>query len=369
MFSPRQSSLGSAPPELSNNPFIDHPSNALTRFPDINGTDAPVGTSQFTSWLNRGSSSISPSSTGFPGAQPSGFTGAFAQQQQLPQQTGYPASPVGAFPQQTGFNGAYSASPIQAQPTGRPFQPSSSFGQQLASQINGAYAAPAVPQQPQQQQYSGYPTSPQYATTPQYGAAYGYPQQQPQQQQTQYLAEFDPYAPQQQQQQQQQVPAPAQTQQSAPLQSGYQAPHPRDYVRTNKRELESWDPYAWKQVMNCFDALKDAWANRKKEIEARMNVLSSQGLFGGGGGYGGYGYNQYGQYGQQQFGQAQEYSRLEQLAKQADSNVDTAVAAKFQMEEAHTGYRQSGDLASKKRVREAINAALSNLPDWPPQSF
>lgn len=54
--------------------------------------------------------------------------------------------------------------------------------------------------------------------------------------------------------------------------------------------------------MNCFDALKDAWASRKREIEARMNALGGQGLFGGGG----YGYGN-------QYGQAQEYSRLEQV--------------------------------------------------------
>ena len=54
----------------------------------------------------------------------------------------------------------------------------------------------------------------------------------------------------------------------------------------------------------------------------------------------------------------------------ADRDVlDTVVAASFQMKEAHSGYRQSGDLASKKRVREAINAALTNLPDWPPQNY
>ena len=50
-------------------------------------------------------------------------------------------------------------------------------------------------------------------------------------------------------------------------------------------------------------------------------------------------------------------------------SADTVVAAKFQMQEVEGGYRQSGDLASKKRVRESINAALTNLPDWPPQQW
>lgn len=39
------------------------------------------------------------------------------------------------------------------------------------------------------------------------------------------------------------------------------------------------------------------------------------------------------------------------------------------MQEVFTGYRQSGDLASKRRVRESINAALANLPDWPPRLY
>lgn len=39
------------------------------------------------------------------------------------------------------------------------------------------------------------------------------------------------------------------------------------------------------------------------------------------------------------------------------------------MQEVFSGYRQSGDVASKRRVRESINAALTSLPDWPPQSF
>ncbi|KAJ3546433.1 hypothetical protein NM688_g5517 [Phlebia brevispora] len=118
------------------------------------------------------------------------------------------------------------------------------------------------------------------------------------------------------------------------------------------------------QALNSFDALKEAWSTRKLEIEARVRVMGGAGLFSGGGGYGGYG-----GYGGAGYGQAQEVTRLEQMAKQAESNADTVVAAKFQMQEVHSGYRQSGDLASKKRVRESINAALTNLPDWPPQNW
>lgn len=228
MYSSQGAYGSSPPPELSNNPFIDHPANALTRYPDINGTDEPAGSSQFTSWMNRGTSSINTNPSGYAGAgQPSGFGGGYPN----PQQTGYPGSPAGAYPQQGGFNAGYQ-SPAQGQPTGVPFQPTSSFGQQLSGQINSAYGSQSVPQQ-QQQQYTGYPTSPQY------GSAYGYSQPQPQPQQNQYLPEFDTYAS-----QASQGAAPSGPQGG----SQYQSPHPRDFVRGHKQELESWDSYAWKQV-------------------------------------------------------------------------------------------------------------------------
>lgn len=37
----------------------------------------------------------------------------------------------------------------------------------------------------------------------------------------------------------------------------------------------------------------------------------------------------------------------------------------FQMREVFEGYRQSSDIASKRRVKEATNAALQVLPGWP----
>lgn len=45
--------------------------------------------------------------------------------------------------------------------------------------------------------------------------------------------------------------------------------------------------------------------------------------------------------------------------------LDAVAAAALQMQEVFSSYRQSGDAASKRRVREAVNAALLNLPDWP----
>lgn len=254
---------------------------------------------------------------------------------QQPQPTGWHASSGYFQPQQ-----AYGAPPMQPQTTGRPgFQPSSSFGQQLAAQVNTAYTG--VPQQ--QPQYTGYP---QMQAPSQFGAGYqpGYASQQPQQN-PQYIAELDPYGP------------GSQPSYSGSSATGYRPPHPREYVQQHKAELETWDSYSWKQIQNSFDALKEAWGARKRDIENRARSLGGAGLFGGGG-YGG-------MYG----GQAQELARLEGLAREAESNFDSVAASAFQMHEVYTGYRQSGDIASKRRVREAINAALVSLPDWPPQAF
>lgn len=49
--------------------------------------------------------------------------------------------------------------------------------------------------------------------------------------------------------------------------------------------------------------------------------------------------------------------------------LDSVSASSFQIKEVFESYRQSGDAASKKRVREASNAALQALPDWPPLTY
>ncbi|OBZ72548.1 hypothetical protein A0H81_07857 [Grifola frondosa] len=132
--------------------------------------------------------------------------------------------------------------------------------------------------------------------------------------------------------------------------SQYRPPHPRDYVQQHKTELEAWDPTTWKQAQNTFEALKDAWAARKREIEDRVRAMGGAGLFGGGG-YGG------GAYG----GQAQEFARLESLAKEAESNFNSIAASAFQMNEVFTGYRQSGDIASKRRFNKLTDLAQDIL--------
>jgi len=75
---------------------------------------------------------------------------------------------------------------------------------------------------------------------------------------------------------------------------------------------------------------------------------------------------QYGMYGGYAVTQIQqEVSRLQGLQKEAESNFDSVAASTFQMQEVFGGYRQSGDAASKRRVREATNASLQGLPGWP----
>ncbi|KAH9928304.1 uncharacterized protein B0H18DRAFT_254231 [Fomitopsis serialis] len=339
-------SYGSPPAELSNNPFIDHPANALNRYPDINAVNNATGSSgQYGQWTQQQpSSSFAPTPAGYQGQT---YSGGY-QQPLLAQPTGW--NPGAGYGQQQGYG-----SPPQGQQMSG-FQPTSSFGQQLASHVNTAYTG--LPQQQQQQQpppqYGGYPAGQQQ---PQFGAGYQ-PSYSQQQQTPSYLAEFDPYAQGGGQQQQQQQPAYGGAPAGGGVQYGGRPPHPREYVQQHKQELETWDTYAWKQVQNSFDVLKEAWGQRKHEIEGRVRSMGGAGLFNGAQGYGGY-------YG----GPQQEAARLEQLARQAETNFDSVAASSFQMHEVFTGYRQSGDLASKRRVREAINAALTSLPDWPPQTY
>ncbi|TFY50459.1 hypothetical protein EVJ58_g11042, partial [Rhodofomes roseus] len=175
-------SYGSPPAELSNNPFIDHPANALNRYPDINAVENPTGLSgQHAQWAQQPGPSYAPNPTGYQGQM---YSGGYQQPQLGPQQTGW--NPGAGYGQQQGY-----ASPVQSQQSSG-FQPTSSFGQQLASHVNSAYTG--LPQQQQQQQqqqpqYGGYPAG----QLSQFGAGYqpGYTQPQ---QTSSYLAEFDPYA-------------------------------------------------------------------------------------------------------------------------------------------------------------------------------
>lgn len=46
--------------------------------------------------------------------------------------------------------------------------------------------------------------------------------------------------------------------------------------------------------------------------------------------------------------------------------VGDVAASQIQMNEGYQGYKVSRDPASKGRVRTAMNAALADLPDFPP---
>ncbi|VDB88424.1 unnamed protein product [Peniophora sp. CBMAI 1063] len=348
---------------LSNNPFVDESSSAAARFPSINGYGSPsppqAAGSQYTGWAQPGYSAQSPPPQQQFGTQPTGYQQQYQAQQQFGQPTGYGlTSPVGASQgQQSGFF------PQQQQ------QPQQQFAPQPTGYGGSGFGQPQIQSQPS---YSGYGQQQQGYGFQQQPTGYGggYQQQQPQP----YggngnLAAFDPYANssqfQQQQPQQQSGQFP-----SASTPAGGAAPpgqeHPRQYVQAHKAELEQWDQIAWKQATNAFDALAAAWEARKRLVDMRIQQLGSTpgaagGFFGGQQqGYGGYGgYNP----------QAQEVERLNGLAKEAENNVGTVYAAKFQMTEVQGSYRHSTDAASKRRVREATNAALTNLPDWPPANF
>lgn len=169
---------------------------------------------------------------------------------------------------------------LSPQPTNQPFQPSSFFGQQMAGQITGSsygYLQGQNTNNPSAQSYN--------------------PAQQQLQNNPGYIAQFDPYSSigqgwgegqaQNQQQQQQQQPSnqhPTSTNPPPPTTSSFNGNHhPREYLRLHKAEIESWDTYSWKQLLNSFDALKDAWEGRKRELEGKASQLLMQLQYGGGG--------------------------------------------------------------------------------------
>lgn len=270
-------SYNSPPPDLSNNPFIDHASNASARYPDVGGFTSPTD-SQFTSWVG----------------QPNG----------VPQQQGYNTyNPQPAQQQYTaGWGGSptYQAQgsgfvhPQQQTAAGTRFQPSSSFGQQLSSAIDGGaflqggpgyQQQPQQPQQPQQQFTSGYGMPNGYNTT---GGVPGQiqipatPYQQTGVTSPGYLSEFDPYATigqgtwdnrQQPQQPQQQQSGRGSTNGGAP--NSQNDLHPLECVRKHKQDLDSWDAYSWKQLINSLESLKIAWERRKQDLDMRVRQLSA----------------------------------------------------------------------------------------------
>ncbi|GAA5883757.1 hypothetical protein JCM16303_002355 [Sporobolomyces ruberrimus] len=110
--------------------------------------------------------------------------------------------------------------------------------------------------------------------------------------------------------------------------------HPRQFVQENKAGLMSWDEYSWKQLFLRVDALREAWESRVAGIKAAGN-------------------------------QGGDPTSVDQLRRDAESNVDSIHAAKMQMSEVKSGWKHSTDPASKSRVREALNAGLNAMPEYP----
>lgn len=345
---------------LSNNPFIDSPdSSSRSRYPDINTFNqatggTPGGGSGFGygqqvaqqqqqpqqgvgydgSWNGGGGYGSAFSSIG---AQPTGFYGQQQQQQQQQFQqpytsgSGYAVSPAPqSYPQQTtGFYGQQPQQPQSPSPYSLQQQQQQAFQQQQQAQ-----------QQAQQQQQYGYPSQ-QYQNTglPYQGAdygggglqGYGFQQQQPQLN----LSEFDPLigigsAA---------VAAAPQGDANALGTGPNGALHPLKYIYSNKSELEKWNPSAWAGAVNSFVSLQEAWeTHRKRCTDAQLAPYVS----------------------------IAQRSRLQELQKSAEQNIDTVAAATLQLSEVKDRYRSSMDFSGRDQVRQALNAALKNLPSWPP---
>ncbi|KAH6913084.1 hypothetical protein BKA70DRAFT_1558498 [Coprinopsis sp. MPI-PUGE-AT-0042] len=336
-----------------NNPFFNanDPSHASSRYPDISGGSPSHQQQQQGQWSNPGTSYQQ---------QQTGYGQQFQQQPQLQYgQQGYGGggylSPTGST-MQSPYNGGSQF-----------YQPNNSYGQQSGPVMSGtsySYLSgqlTGMPQQMQQQQQQLGPAQQQIANNPG------------------YVAQFDPYGPlgswdggSGQNQQQQQYQQAQQQQQGYQNQNGYDTsqylipptgptpgvspngdPHPKEFVRTHKAMLDKWDAFTWKQLLNTFEALKNAWGSRKTACSSQLEGLKAQLNFAG--------------YYQQQV-QA-EIQRVQELVKDADQKFDSVAASTFQMQEVFQGYRQSPDVSSKALVREATNASLNGLPDWPPSSI
>ncbi|KAJ3997424.1 hypothetical protein F5050DRAFT_1799077 [Lentinula boryana] len=308
---------GYSSPPITNNPFSSDPTNAQSRYPDLSGSSPspdPSG-SQFISWLQ-------------PGGSQQQYHQQQFQQQMPPQLTGLGYQPTGTT------DGSGYMSP----------QFNSGFGQQIGQMTGSNYS---------------YLSGPNHSASVQ--TSYNPVQQQLQNPGYHNVAQFDPYlsisspssAPQQSSSFRSPISPTSPTTPITTSRSAAGAIHPREFIKTHKAEIESWDTYAWKQLLNTFDDLKEAWASRKKEVDGRAQQLLVQMQYSGG------------YHPQMQ----QEAERLQALSKEADLNHDSVAASSFQIHEVFKGYRQSGDAASKRRVREASNAALQSIPDWPASSF
>lgn len=255
---------------MSNNPFLEAQQvPAYARYPDISSPSLaqpswqqqPAGTPGF------------PQQSSFPHPHPSSGQQSSSLQPNGGDAYGYsvPGGTQSQYqnPMTTGAQGG--------------FRPTSSFGQQMAAQLNTGYGAP------QAGQYGGGISGGGGGYQPT-GAGWNPPGYQ-----QQVLSQFDPYSqlgqfdapqgsgvglfggsggpgPSPTSPMPTPSPAPPSVMSSAPP-PGQQ--HPRELVRAHKGELELWDAYAWKQLMNSFETLRGAWEVRKREAEERMRSIGA----------------------------------------------------------------------------------------------
>jgi hypothetical protein len=234
---------------FSNNPFIDDPTNAHARFPDISTSSlSPPGGQSWQPQFQQQYGIQTPTSPVYnssqffssPYAQNQGYSGLPQQQSQA--YTGYPQQ----YP-----NGSYQTYPAQEQgPYG--YNPQNTSGPSYSDVSQFDPYGSSYQQNQSQSQLAPYQNN---ASRPS-----PYP--------SQISQSYSQFLPQQQQQNQ-----PYSQQGSGPGVTNVPPgiSHPRDYIRSHKSDLESWDSYTWKQLLNSFDALRDAWQSRQKELESRMS--------------------------------------------------------------------------------------------------
>ena len=269
-------------PPLTNNPFIENTSHPSNRYPDL--SSPPTGSTQ-PQWtdpalLSGPQPQYQPDIyQQYPTVLQQQITTGYTPQQHpqfqvVPQQLGQPLIQASQPPQNYPL---YQQSHLQPapQPTA-PFQPTSTFGQSLQSSITGgSYGYPQ----------SGHHLPPQPTYNPAQQQLLNNPN---------YVPQLDPYAP-----ISQGWAADTATPQSQPVNLsnnntfGYGNnnnqinsgpvgfspsgdPHPRDYIRNHRQEIEAWDSYTWKQLLNSCDALKRSWESKRNELKNKLAGLQNQ---------------------------------------------------------------------------------------------
>ena len=269
---------GSTSPPLTNNPFLTQTGQSVTsRFPDIASSNNN-GASTFASW---GSGST--------------LSGSFPQQSSLYQQP-VVQNPYGSPQLGYGMNSTGYISPTtQTFPSPPPFQMQGfdhTFGQQFTSAtphvsgssysyLSGSQQQPSTSYNPARQQLQNNPG---------------------------YIPQFDPYSaigqgwegptsPTSNTSNPDSIGSSISTGSTLSTSSLISASssfgvgprgdsHPMDCIRAYKSQIEAWDTYAWKQFLNSFEALKNAWEERKADLMTRAKGIIAQGQSGMA--YGGY---------------------------------------------------------------------------------